>query len=87
MTEEQRQKEINRMQLQKAQIKASFPPWMQADKVSISEKLEIKMYQIISLFPVMVTFGLYLYLFIFYFVVTIIFIYIIIFIVLLIPND
>jgi hypothetical protein len=72
MTEEQKKKEANRMQMQKAQVKASFPPWMRAEKVSFSEKLEIKLYQIISLFPVMVTFGLYLYLFIFYVVVILI---------------
>ena len=42
------------------------PLWMVADKVSFWEKTEVRLYQLISVFPVFVTFGLYTYLLIFY---------------------
>ena len=50
--------------------KQSSPPWMMADKVSIWEKTEISLYKLVSIFPLLVTFGLYTYLFIFYVGVT-----------------
>ena len=44
-----------------------LPPWLTAqEKVSFWERAELKMYQLVSVFPVFVTFGLYLYLLIFY---------------------
>lgn len=48
----------------------AVPLWMVADKVSFWEKAEVKLYQLISVFPVFVTFGLYSYLLIFYAVVS-----------------
>ena len=35
---------------------------MQAEKVSLAEKLEIMMFKFVSLFPLVVTFGLYAFL-------------------------
>ena len=66
MSEEERKKEVSRMNIQKAQQKSSQPPWMQAEKISTWEKLEIFLYKFVSIFPVFVTFGLYLYFFVFY---------------------
>ena len=71
MTDDQKKKEAARLQSQKTPVKSNYPPWMHVEKVSFKEKLEIKLYEMISLFPVMVTFGLYVYMMIFYFTVTI----------------
>ena len=57
---------MNRMSIQKQQSKGSQPPWMQAEKISTWEKIEICIYKFISIFPVFVTFGLYSYLFTFF---------------------
>lgn len=43
-----------------------MPPWVQAEKVSLTERLEIAVYKFISVFPVFVTFGLLTYLISFY---------------------
>lgn len=43
-----------------------MPPWVQAEKVSLAERLEIAVYKFISVFPVFVTFGLLTYLISFY---------------------
>ena len=43
-----------------------MPPWMQAEKVSMGERLEILVYKFVSVFPVFVTFGLCTFLFIYY---------------------
>lgn len=42
------------------------PQWMVTEKISLAEKLELRLYQLISVFPVLVTFGLYSYLLFFY---------------------
>lgn len=42
------------------------PQWMVTEKISLAEKLELRLYQLISVFPVLVTFGLYTYLLVFY---------------------
>jgi hypothetical protein len=70
MTQEERKREMNRMQLQKDSAKSHLPPWMQAEKVSMGERFEIFMYRFVSIFPVFVTFGLYSYLGVFYIGVT-----------------
>jgi hypothetical protein len=51
-----------------------IPPWMVQDKVSFWEKVEIKLFQLISIFPVFVTFGLYTYFLVFYVGVSVLFI-------------
>ena len=66
LSEEERKREMNRMSIQKQQSKGSQPPWMQAEKISTWEKIEICIYKFISIFPVFVTFGLYSYLFTFF---------------------
>lgn len=43
-----------------------IPSWMIQEKVSLAERLEVRLYQLISVFPVFVTFGLYTYLLVFY---------------------
>ena len=50
------------MNMHNEQMWASLPPWMQAEKVSLAEKLEIMMFKFVSLFPLVVTFGLYAFL-------------------------
>ena len=70
MDDNQKNKDIPGIQNAKVPTKNAYPPWVHVEKVSFTEKLEIKVYQIISLFPVMVTFGLYFYLLFFYLVVT-----------------
>lgn len=43
-----------------------LPPWMQADKISPWEKLEINFYKFVTYVPVAITFGVFTFLFIFY---------------------
>lgn len=43
-----------------------LPPWMQAEKISWSERMEINAYKVISYIPVAVTVGLFSFLFLFY---------------------
>lgn len=45
---------------------SGLPPWMQAEQISIWEKLEIMSYKVITYIPVLVTFGVFTFLFIFY---------------------
>lgn len=45
---------------------SGVPIWLTQEKVSLRERLEVRLYQFISIFPVLVTFGLYTYLLIFY---------------------
>lgn len=49
-----------------SQKNAQIPPWMIQEQVSFQEKIEIKLFQLISIFPVFVTFGLYTYFIVFY---------------------
>jgi hypothetical protein len=49
----------------------AIPSWMVQEKISFLENFEVKVYQLISIFPVFVTFGLYTYLLIFYILVNI----------------
>jgi len=46
------------------------PTWLVQDKASFWERAEVKAYQVISVFPVVVTFGLYSYLLAFYIAVS-----------------
>lgn len=50
-----------------------LPPWMQADKISPMEKLEITMYKVVTYIPVAITFGVFAFLFTFYTAVSIFF--------------
>jgi hypothetical protein len=43
-----------------------LPPWMQAEKISIRERLEITSYKLITYIPVAVTMGLFTFLFAYY---------------------
>ena len=43
-----------------------LPPWMQAEKISIRERLEITSYKLITYIPVAVTMGLFAFLFAYY---------------------
>jgi hypothetical protein len=43
-----------------------LPPWMQAEKISIRERLEITSYKVITYIPVAVTMGLFMFLFAYY---------------------
>ena len=43
-----------------------LPPWMQAEKISIRERLEITSYKVITYIPVAVTMGLFTFLFAYY---------------------
>ena len=48
-----------------------LPPWMQADKISLLEKMEITLYKIVTYIPVAITFGVFTFLFSFYSTVSI----------------
>ena len=39
-----------------------LPPWMQAEKISNSERFEIGMYRAITYIPVSITFGVFIFL-------------------------
>ena len=43
-----------------------LPPWMQAEKISIGERLEIWSYKLVTYIPVAVTMGLFSFLFVYY---------------------
>ena len=45
---------------------SGLPPWMQAEKISIRERLEITSYKLITYIPVAVTMGLFAFLFAYY---------------------
>lgn len=45
---------------------AEVPPWNLPDKVTWQEKLEERVYYLISISPVFVTFGLYMYFLVYY---------------------
>ena len=45
---------------------AEVPPWNLPDKVTWQEKLEERVYYLISISPVFVTFGLYMYVLVYY---------------------
>jgi hypothetical protein len=46
--------------------KGEIPPWLQADKMSLSERAEIFLYKTITYIPVVITFGVFTFLFTFY---------------------
>ena len=48
------------------QDRTGIPPWMQAEKISFGERIEILAYKFITYIPVMVTFGLFTFLFAYY---------------------
>ena len=48
------------------QNRNGLPPWMQAEKISIGERLEIWSYKLITYIPVAVTMGLFTFLFAYY---------------------
>lgn len=54
------------MKLQKQRQRSSVPPWMVAEKVGFGERVEIMLYKLVSLFPLLATWGIYSYLFVFY---------------------
>jgi hypothetical protein len=43
-----------------------MPPWLQAEKISFSERAEILMYKAITYIPVLITFGVIAFLFVYY---------------------
>ena len=43
-----------------------IPSWMQADKESTNQRIEIILYKFVTNIPVMITFGVYIFLNIFY---------------------
>ena len=54
---------------------SGLPPWMQAEKISDSERFEIGMYKAITYIPVSITFGVFTFLSTYYIFVSFFFSY------------
>ena len=57
---------LNQNSEQQSRESSPLPPWMQGEKISTGEKLEILMYKIVIYIPVAITYGLFSFLFLYY---------------------